>query len=110
MHLHILENYIAELTGEYLSEYYDPHNIGYSEPLIDKSKVISDLMQILVEQEKLFPDFPIDGDMIDYHQRNNLKQKLNKEENEKMKKIAWFGMTAIISSICFLIGFFSAPC
>lgn len=53
MHLKILEDYIAELLKSQIEDRSE---------FIDRSSVISRLMDIIIEEERRIPDFVVDGD------------------------------------------------
>ncbi len=106
MHLKILEDYICDLMEISIEK---PH----ARFRIDT--VCGELMDVLIEQERLIPDFVMNGDtnqvVIDQNQYEVVRFSQIDEQTgrEDMKKLAWLMATAFISGICFLIGFFVAP-
>lgn len=71
-------------------------------------------MDVLLVQEQMIPDFVIDGDSRTINIYGDLGEPTTQVSHEiersmRMKKIVWLGATAIVSGICFLIGFFVAP-
>lgn len=124
MHLNILENYICDLMQMSLEKPNTKRRLDL---------ICGELMDVLIQQERVLPDFVIDGDskmIISYgtfadtgtvnhdkqqqpssniNQSNGIYDQQAREKDDSMKKVAWLGTTAIISGICFLIGFFVAP-
>jgi hypothetical protein len=101
MHLSLLEDYISELSMITLD---DP---GYS---LNASDVCTTLWEILIIEERLIPDFVIDGDKLsldNHHKTLILKE--NSEEVGEMKKLMWLGVTVFVGLFSFLYGFFIAP-
>jgi len=107
MHLRHLEDYVVELASS---------NLDNTGEFISTSDVVSRLMEIIVIEEQLIPDFVVDGDSFhkfedDYFGINAYSDNLpeRNETGDKMKLIAWLGGTILVGGICFLIGFFVAP-
>jgi hypothetical protein len=101
MHLSLLEDYISKLLLETID---DPRGT------IETSEVCSTLWEILIMEERLIPDFVIDGDKksLDKIKEINTIQSLHKEVGD-MKKLVWLMATAFIGVVAFLFGFFTAP-
>ena len=107
MHLRHLEDYVVELASK---------NIDSTAEFVSIDDVVSRLMQIIVIEERLIPDFVIDGDTLshfedDFFGIDEYSANLPKNENDggNMKILSWFCGTLVIGAICFLIGFFVAP-
>jgi len=106
MHLKILEDYICDLMEVSMEK---PH----ARCRVDT--VCGELMDILIEQERVIPDFVINGDarqvVIDHEQYEVVRftEAITEERSESVKKLIWLTATALISGICFLVGFFVAP-
>lgn len=105
VHLSILEDYICKLMDESLEKPRARRRVDV---------MCGELMDVLLLQEQLIPDFVVDGDSktINIYGDSGTSQNLGhnwKERSVLMKKIAWLGATALVSGICFLIGFFVAP-
>lgn len=107
MHLSILEDYVSELS---LITLDDPNS------RIDVSEVRDALWEIILIEERLIPDFVLDGDVLSVglHQSNeraNIRSMGDTEPKEdgKVKKLLWMAATTVIGVSCFLFGFFTAP-
>lgn len=107
MHLKHLEDYVVELASS---------NLDNTGEFISTSDVVSRLMEIIVIEEQLIPDFIVDGDSIhrfeeDFFFVDDYSDNLqgNSTNGGKMKLMAWLGGTILVGAICFLIGFFVAP-
>lgn len=105
MHLAILEDYICKLMDQSLDK---PH----ARRRLDV--MCGELMDILLLQEQVIPDFVIDGDSKTiniYGENPKLSDLLNHQGQRrfKMKKLVWLGLAAAFGGVCFLIGFFVAP-
>ena len=107
MYLKHLEDYVVELASTSLE------NTG---EFTSTGEVVSRLMEIIVMEESLIPDFVINGDSssefedlffgVDEYDANLHRKS---EDGEKMKVLAWLGVAATTGMVGFLIGFFSAP-
>lgn len=107
MHLKYLEDYVVELASR---------NLDNTGEFISTGDVVSRLMEIIVIEERLIPDFVVDGDSLntfedDFFNIDKDPDSLSVEQIDggAMKLLAWIGSTIIIGAICFLIGFFVAP-
>ena len=107
MYLKHLEDYVVELASTTLE------NTG---EFTSTGEVVSRLMEILVLEESLIPDFVINGNSasefedlffgVDEYDANLHKKSA---DGEKMKILAWLGIAVITGVVGFLIGFFTAP-
>lgn len=102
MHLKLIEDYVCDLMGQSMER-------PRSKKRIDL--LCGELMDLLIEQEKLIPDFVVGGDEMGRSIQNMLPSVDNStnEGTVDVKKILWLMTTAVIASICFLVGFFVAP-
>lgn len=111
MYLQHLENYIVKLGIDRVS--------NNSSAFLDADVVIGDLMNILLEEESLIPDFVVSGDspqdpdgylesyrdfFVDYSDEEQIQ-----EMGDSMKKMMWLMLAASFGLIGFLFGFFTAP-
>jgi hypothetical protein len=107
MYLKHLEDYVVELASTTLE------NTG---EFTSTGEVVSRLMEILVLEESLIPDFVVNGDSVSEFEDSffgvneydaNLHNK--SAEGEKMKTLAWLGIALITGAVGFIIGFLTAP-
>lgn len=107
MYLKHLEDYVVELASTSLESTGEFTNTG---------EVVSRLMQIIVLEESLIPDFVINGDSVSEFEGlffgvNEYDANLHKKSRDggTMKILAWLGVAAITGLVGFLVGFFVAP-
>lgn len=107
MYLRHLEDYVVELASTTLE------NTG---EFTSTGEVVSRLMEILVLEESLIPDFVVNGDSVSEFEGsffgvNEYDANLHKKsaEGEKMKVVAWLGVAALTGAVGFIIGFLAAP-
>lgn len=123
MHLKRLENYIVQLGIRRVN--------SSTSVFIDSDEVIKDLMEILIHEESLIPDFVVDGDTLtdpgyyqsvddfdiyDYELENDDDQFFGSDTNEnylrqygdRMKKLALVLLGVCIGLTGFIVGFFVA--
>ena len=107
MHLKHLEDYVVELASTTLE------NTG---EFTSTGEVVSRLMEILVLEESLIPDFVVNGDSVSEFEGsffgvNEYDANLHRKsaDGEKMKTLAWLGIAVITGVVGFLVGFFTAP-
>lgn len=105
MHLAILEDYICDLMDQSLEKPHARRRLDI---------MCGELMDILLLQEQVIPDFVVDGDSktVNIYGENLKSTVLSGHQEQRrfeMKKLIWLGVTVAISGVCFLIGFFVAP-
>lgn len=121
MHLQRLENYIVEL-GMLRVEQREG-------AMIDVDDVISDLMEILIEEESLIPDISVDGDSRSYEfsdvgfvnfeddsfdtffgeSSDVYNDDFKQQEKLLMRVMFLLACGVAIGLVGYLIGFFTAP-
>lgn len=101
MHLSLLEDYVSELMLVTLD---DPDHT------IETAEVCGVLWEILIMEEKLIPDFVVDGDKISLDRAEEFS-KITSPSKEvwEVKKLIWLMATAFVGVVGFLFGFFTAP-
>lgn len=102
MHLKLIEDYVCDLMGQSMER-------PRSKKRIDL--LCGELMDLLIEQEKLIPDFVVSGDEMGrsvHYVLPSLDNGTN-EGTADVKKMLWLMATAAVASVCFLVGFFVAP-
>lgn len=107
MYLRHLEDYVVELASTTLE------NTG---EFVSTGEVVSRLMEIIVIEESLVPDFVIDGDSVpefeslffdvNEHHANIHRKSTN---GEKMKLLACLIVALVTGAVGFIIGFLVAP-
>jgi len=107
MYLKHLEDYVVELASTSLES---------TGEFTNTSEVVSRLMEIIVLEESLIPDFVINGDSeSDFEDMffgpDELDDNLRKKSayGEMMKILALLGVAVITGLVGFLVGFFVAP-
>jgi hypothetical protein len=96
MYLKHLEDYVVELASTSLES---------TGEFTNTSEVVSRLMEIIVLEESLIPDFVINGDS----ESDFEDMFFGPDELETMKILALLGVAVITGLVGFLVGFFVAP-
>jgi|LauGreDrversion4_2_1035121.scaffolds.fasta_scaffold914663_2 hypothetical protein len=100
MYLGILEDYIVSLASEAVDR---PNKVKKI------SVVVGELMDVMIQQEILYPDIIFDGDAINKEIKMEELLTKQKKELKMLKKTTWLFATVTIGLVCFLFGFFAAP-